>query len=67
MDQGSYLQVVGAVVVGNIITLWLVYGIWMLKQDEKRGGGGWTAPLLAYFLLAAPMLFGAWSAWASTQ
>jgi len=65
MDQVLYLQTVGAVVVGNIITLWLAYGIWLLKQDEKKGGGGWNAPVLAYFLLAGPMIFGAWSAFAS--
>jgi hypothetical protein len=66
MGQTLYLQIVGAVIAANLVTLIFVYGIWMAKQDEKRGGGGWQMPAWAYLLLCIAPAFAAWSAWFST-
>ena len=62
MDELFFLQVVGAVIIGNALTALWVYGAWRIKDFEKRMGykgiGGFYPLRLLWMLLPAPGFVG---------
>jgi hypothetical protein len=65
MDQVVFLQAVGAVIAGNVLSMFLAYMLWRAKKDEDAGGGGWGLPAGVYFLGVLPLAWAAWAAWYS--
>ena len=62
MDEFYFIQVVGAVIVGNALTALWIYGAWRIRDFEKRMGykgiGGHYPLRLLWMLLPAPIVGG---------
>lgn len=59
MEFWFWVQVVGAVFVGNLVAGAFGYAVVIVWRDERRGGDGWSLPRSVYLGIAAPLLFGA--------
>lgn len=53
-DAFDWLVMVSAVLIGNALTLWVVYSLWVITRIEKNGGkpsdAPWSALLSGVFV-----------------